>query len=38
VFPPSSAAAVRNGWSVVAKQLPDSHIGEAVAIFLGTGK
>lgn len=38
VFPPSSRVTVRNGWSTVAAQLPDSHIGEAVAIFLGTGK
>jgi len=38
VFPPSSGEAVRNGWSTVARQLPDSHIDEAVAIFLGTGK
>ena len=38
VSPPHSAEAVRNRWSVVAKQLPDSHIGEAVAIFLDSGK
>jgi hypothetical protein len=38
VFSPASGAAVRNGWSTVARQLPDSHIDEAVAIFLGTGK
>ena len=36
VFQPASGAAVRNGWSTVARQLPDSHIDEAVAIFLGT--
>jgi hypothetical protein len=38
VSPPRGAAAIRNTWSIVAKQLPDSHIGEAVAIFLGTGQ
>jgi hypothetical protein len=38
VFAPASGEAVRNGWSTVARQLPDSHIDEAVAIFLGTGK
>jgi hypothetical protein len=38
VFTPASGEAVRNGWSTVARQLPDSHIDEAVAIFLGTGK
>ncbi len=38
VFPPRSPAAVRNGWNVVAEQLPDSHIDEAVEIFLGKGK
>ena len=38
VCPPSRGEAVRNGWSTVARQLPDSHIDEAVAIFLGTGK
>ncbi len=38
VFAPSDPAGVRRSWGIVAKQLPDSHIGEAVAIFLGTGE
>jgi hypothetical protein len=38
VFAPSDAAVARRGWNMVAKQLPDSRIGEAVEIFLGTGE
>jgi hypothetical protein len=38
VFPPADADPVRRTWETVARQLPDSHIGDAVAIFLGRGE
>jgi hypothetical protein len=35
VFPTPNPEAPRQGWGTIAKQLPRSHIGEAVALFLG---